>query len=395
MKLLLYIHGPSEIVMSRKILIADDDQINRMVLESMLSESGYEVIFAENGQQAVDAFETERPDIILMDVIMPVMDGYEATRRIKEIAGDNVVPIIFITSVTNENELAKCVTSGGDDFLTKPFSKVILMSKIQAMERISNLYHTVMNQRNEIESHNEQFRHEQEVAQRIFKKLVHKGNLENPGFRYMLSPMSVFNGDLLLACETIDHGMNVLLGDATGHGLPAAIGTLPMADLFYEMSSEGYLIRDIITTLNEKLYNVLPPEYFVCTCVLRIAPDRKTIDIWNGGLPKVLVYSANADGISKTVDSSSLPLGIVSNRQMELEVSSIAVKPGDQIYVYSDGIIEAENANGELFGSDRLLDVFTTNKLHEKAFSDVKDAVARFSGDTEQSDDLTMIEITI
>ena len=395
MKLLSSTLGVNELIMSRKILIADDDKINRMVLESMLSESGYDILFAKNGQQAIDLYKSEKPNIILMDVIMPIIDGYEATRKIKELAEDDVVPIIFITSVTNENDLAKCVTSGGDDFLTKPFSKVILLSKIQAMERISKLYHTVMEQRDEIEHHNEQFRHEQEAAERIFKRIVHKGNLDHQSIRYMLSPMSIFNGDLLLACETPDRGMNILLGDATGHGLPAAIGTFPMADLFYDMSYEGRPIIDIITTLNEKLYSALPPEYFVCTCILRISPDRKSIDIWNGGLPKVLIYSANAEAINVTVESGSLPLGIVSNKQIDIEVISVPVESGDQLYVYSDGIIEAENAEGDLFGSERLLEVFTHNKVHDKVFSDVKDAIARFSGDAEQSDDLTMIEITI
>lgn len=381
--------------MSRKILIADDDRINRMVLKSMLSDSGYEMLFAENGQQAVDMFEAERPNLILMDVIMPVMDGYEATRRIKEIAKDDVVPVIFITSLTNENELAQCVKSGGDDFLTKPFSKVIIMSKIEAMERISKLYYTVMEQRNEIEKHNLQYKREQEIAERIFKKLVHKGSLDTNNIQYMLSPMSVFNGDLLLAIETSDHGLNILLGDATGHGLPAAIGTFPMADLFYEMSFEGYLLTDIINTLNEKLYKVLPAEYFVCTCLLRLSPDRKTVEIWNGGLPDVLVYSGHAGIIRTTFPSNSLPLGIVGNSELNAKVETIAIEPTDRIYAYSDGIIEAEDADGNLFGKVRLLNVFANNLHAANVFNEVKDAISEFSGDADQSDDLTMIEITI
>lgn len=381
--------------MSRKILIADDDKVNRMVLNSMLSESGYEVFFAENGQQAVEVFETEKPDIILMDVIMPVMDGYEATRRIKELAKEDVVPVIFITSVTNENDLAQCVTSGGDDFLTKPFSKVIIMSKIAAMERISDLYHTVVAQRNKIEQHNEQYRREQEVAEKIFKRMVHKGCLDTPGIKYMLSPMSVFNGDLLLAAETTCGGMNILLGDATGHGLPAAIGTFPMAELFYEMSAEGYPLNDIVNTLNDKLYKVLPPEYFVCTCLIHIEPDKKSMQIWNGGLPEVLIYSGNSMSLRHTFSSNSLPLGIVNNSDLDACIETIELECGDKIYVYSDGIIEAENAEGQMFGKDRLLGVFSENNEPESMFSEVKDAISVFSGEAKQSDDLTMIEFSI
>lgn len=381
--------------MNKKILIADDDKINRLVIESMLADSGYELLFAENGQQAVDIFLDESPSIILMDVMMPVMNGYEATKRIKEIAKDNVVPVIFITSLTNENELAQCVKSGGDDFLTKPFSKVIIMSKIEAMERISSLYHTVMRQRDEIEKHNEQYRREQEVAEKIYKRLVHKGSLDSPGIQYMLSPMSVFNGDSLLAIQTPDNGMNILLGDATGHGLPAAIGAFPISDLFYEMSVDGYPLTDIINTLNDKLYRVLPTEYFVCTSLLHLSSDRRSIEIWNGGLPEIVIYSGSNCDIKITFPSNSLPLGIVSNQELKAKVEVIDVFAGDRVFAYSDGIIEAEDPAGNLFGRERFIDVFEKNTDPVRLFSEIKTAIAKFSEHAEQSDDLTMIEITV
>ena len=119
-----------------KVLIADDNQIDRMVLSRIVRNQGYQVLEAENGVEAVRAFDLHRPDIILMDVMMPVMDGREAARRIKADAGEDFVPVIFLTSLTDAQSLADCLESGGDDFLSKPYNHIILQAKISSFYRI-------------------------------------------------------------------------------------------------------------------------------------------------------------------------------------------------------------------------------------------------------------------
>jgi CheY-like chemotaxis protein len=125
--------------MRRLALIVEDENTNRLILKSLLKKRGYEVIEAVNGAEAVDRFTHHEPDIIFMDVLMPVMDGYEATRRIKQLAGDRFIPVIFLTAMSDEKALARCVEAGGDDFLAKPFSFTLLSAKLTAMERIHAL----------------------------------------------------------------------------------------------------------------------------------------------------------------------------------------------------------------------------------------------------------------
>jgi len=117
------------------ILIVDDEPTNCLLLETILLEEGHSVSCAENGREAVKLFEQQRPDLILMDIMMPEMDGYEATRLIKALAGEQFVPVIFLTGITDEYQLARCVECGGDDFLTKPYSKVTLNAKIESLSR--------------------------------------------------------------------------------------------------------------------------------------------------------------------------------------------------------------------------------------------------------------------
>src|SRR3990167_4121224 len=100
-----------------KILVADDIESNRKLLRWMLEDEGFSVIEAVNGTEAIEKFDHEAPDLILMDVMMPGMDGIEATSRIKAGAGAIHTPIIFLTALSDDESLSKCLLAGGDDFL--------------------------------------------------------------------------------------------------------------------------------------------------------------------------------------------------------------------------------------------------------------------------------------
>lgn len=374
-------------------LVVDDDAVNRMILEGMLIDSGYEVVLAEDGQEAIKQYVEHRPDVILMDIMMPVLDGYQATIRIKELSADAFVPIIFLTAVTEEDELAKCVKVGGDDFLTKPYSRVILMAKVEALTRMSLLYGTIKSQRDEIDLHNEHMLREQKVAKKIFSKVVHEGCLDLPNIKYMLSPLSVFNGDLLLAARTPSGGLNMLLGDATGHGLPAAIGAVPISDLFYEMTANGASVDEIVLEINQKLKTILPPEFFFCASLLNLSNDFRLLTIWHGGLPDVLIYSGRDKKLVHTIPSSNFPLGVVDNNTLKTDLNIVELYPGDRIVLYSDGITEARNLKNEEYGSQRLLECFSQQLEPAQLFDYILANVAQFRGQRSQSDDLTLLEI--
>ena len=121
---------------SIKILIADDSDADRLILQTIIKGQGHEVITAVDGIDAIEKFTKEKPQIVLMDALMPRMNGFEAVPEIKKIAGNDMVPIIFLTSLTDADSLVQCLNSGGDDFLSKPYNPVILKAKINAFNRM-------------------------------------------------------------------------------------------------------------------------------------------------------------------------------------------------------------------------------------------------------------------
>jgi len=107
-----------------------------MILQAIVRKQGHQVITAKDGVEAVEKFQQESPEIVLLDALMPRMDGFEAAPKIKELAGNSLIPIIFLTSLTDAESLAKCLEAGGDDFLSKPYSRIILKAKINSFNRM-------------------------------------------------------------------------------------------------------------------------------------------------------------------------------------------------------------------------------------------------------------------
>ena len=186
-----------------KILIVDDSNSDRLLLETIIKKQGHQTILAENGLQAIKAFDKEKPDIILLDALMPKLDGFGAAQYIKENSGDNFYPIIFLTSLHDTTSLVKCLEAGGDDFLTKPYNHVILKAKINAFRRMLTMHTTLQCQRDQIAVNNARLIEEQELAKHIFDKIAHEGCLHADNIKHMLSPMAIFNGDVLLAALSL------------------------------------------------------------------------------------------------------------------------------------------------------------------------------------------------
>mgnify|MGYP000341990998 CR=1 FL=1 len=116
-------------------LIVDNDPTNHLILESVLNQYNYRIIQASNGQDAIDQYHQEKPDIIFMDVKLSVVDGYEATLQIKTAAGSDFVPILLLTEMNDEKSITRCIDVGGDDFMVKPCEPFLLKTKIPCYRR--------------------------------------------------------------------------------------------------------------------------------------------------------------------------------------------------------------------------------------------------------------------
>lgn len=369
-----------------KAMVVDDERSNRMILCRILKQIGYEVVQAENGSQAVDLFKTESPDIILMDVMMPVMNGYDAVREIKSIPTDVFTPVIFLTGVTDEQDLAKCIEVGGDDFLTKPFSPTLLIAKIHAMERFAQLHGQV----NMLYARTQQ---DQLLAEGVFAGAVVADNVALNTIHTLLKPAELFSGDVLLTAYSPSGDLNVLMGDFTGHGLAAALGAMPASEVFRAMTSKGFSTPQILSGINSKLLGVLPTGMFLTTQFVTISNSLDHVSICNCGMPDILFLETNSNRIKHRASSLCLPLGISRDVDYNEFIEVVKVDQDVRVLLVTDGITEAINSNKEQFGVSRLEDAISKRRNDENFIDSVSRSSQAFCGDSSQADDITLAEI--
>lgn len=383
--------------MTFPILVADDNPVDRRILTRFVTGEGYSVVEAENGAEAVALYESAQPQIVLMDALMPIVDGFEAARQIKQQCVDDFVPIIFLTALTQAEELARCLDAGGDDFLSKPYNRTILRAKLEAAQRQKGLHQTLKKQRDEIQRNSQQLLRDQDTAKVTFDRIVHREHLEQPFIHYLSSPLALFNGDVLLAAPTPRRTLNVLVGDFTGHGLTASIGAMPLADSFYTLTARGSSLRTIAAECNRRLTQVLSPGTFCCATFAEINFARGHIEFWSGGLPPSYLVRGigDADEQVRSFPAAHLPLGLLGPERFDATTQAVSVAPNERLLLYSDGVVEAGNAEGEQFGSDRLEAVLSKAAPTGSLVDEVVRELSLFVDGTAHEDDLTLLEVAL
>jgi CheY-like chemotaxis protein len=368
-----------------KILVVDDDLSNRMLLKVFLMRKGHTVLQAENGQVALEIFEQEHPDMILMDVTMPVMTGYEASSIIKQRSGKRFVPIIFLTGLTDDESLAKCVESGGDDFLGKPFNSTLIGAKIAAMQRILQMHQELEIYRNRTEE-------EIELSHHVFNSVTSRTSVnEIPGLNHWLLSAGHFSGDLLLFDKSPSGKLYLMLGDFTGHGFSAAIGALPTSDVFFALTHRDFKPADILSEINRKLHLIMPPGQFCAMAFICVDSAKRKIDIFNAGLPAVLLLDQKGS-VQHAFKSDHLALGVLSAGTFTVEMMTLDYVSGNTLVLYSDGLTESQNEAGEMFGDERLIAALSGG---EKPFESVKAGLVDYIGNAPPDDDISLITLTL
>lgn len=377
-----------------RILLVDDMETNRKLLRWMLEEANHEVIEATNGEESLALFHIEQPDMVLLDIIMPGIDGYDVARIIKKSTGNRYVPIIFITAINDDEALTQCLACGGDDFLSKPFNEAILQAKIKSHARIQDLNNQVNKKNEELLYHQALTQREHEIVEHVFNSALSENFYTSDIVNFYLSPMSTFNGDVLLIAPSPRGGLYLMLGDFTGHGLSAAIGALPVSRTFFSMARKGLSIGDIAKEMNSLITALLPDYMFCAATLVELNAAGNEAILWCGGLPNAVLVSPEGK-IERFLPSMHTPLGSMEKHAFERDVYTLKLKTGSRLYLHSDGVIEAKNPAGEMFGEHRLNTLLSSedvNSRHDRV-NTITQQLFEFSDINSQNDDISIIEI--
>lgn len=501
------------------VLVVDDTAANRSMMQVFLQRLGYSVTCASDGHSALEAFAESRPDMVLLDLIMPGMDGFEVTRRIRSMHNGAWTPIVIMSALNTDDDLVAGLDAGADDYLVKPISFVVFGAKMRVVERlltmergqrellgrvqaISNavidgivtsdengviqsanpaacrmfgypdggltgknvsvltpldedsssdgatecdiessarkiigktrqvtgrrasgeqfmlelgltelrlesrrLFIGVMRDITErvrvnlerrmsaarLQRYHDEQQREQDLARQVMASQIDKAGLRDARLRFSVMPAQNFSGDLVAAACSPRGRLFSLLADATGHGLVAAVSVQPVLPLFYALVARDLPLSQVVSDVNELLHQTLPVGRFVGAAMLCLAADGKSIEVWVGGVPDVLVLDP-AGRVRKRFVSRHLPLGVVDSAPSVCEIETSVLERDEQIVMLSDGVVEAADAADQPFGNVRLERTFEASAPSARLDA-VRGALAAHLSGAAAHDDMSLMLI--
>jgi serine phosphatase RsbU (regulator of sigma subunit) len=367
--------------MNERILIVDDTPANVQILAGLLKDKGYQLSVATNGQQALDLLERIRPDLILLDVMMPVMDGFETCRRLKNSAAWRDIPVIFLTSKSDTTDIVAGFEAGAVDYVAKPFNAHELLARI-------NTHLTVDHLRRSLEQAQKR---ELEMAFKVQSQLIPTRLPELPGWGFAArwQPAKEVSGDYYDFIPGKGR-LGIVIADVSGKGMHAALFMASARSIIRAKATASLSPADNLSQANALLCADAAQGMFVTLFYAEVAPDHAGLTYVGCGHNPPLWYRADRGEIVELEPTGSV---LAVNDDAQYEAKRIETGRGDVLLLFTDGFTEAFNDQRQLFGDDRLKDVL---KRHaQESPQGILDAVQReldaFVGAAPQSDDRTIV----
>ncbi len=369
------------------VLVVDDDSINRRVLRNQLRMLSLQVIEADSGRAALEKVEQHELDVILLDVMMPGLSGYEVCRFIREKSSPSELPIIMLTAKNRVIDIVTGLESGANDYLVKPFDARELSARVANMLELKRAAQT--------QSHLAAIEGDLEKARQIQQSLIPRSAPIVPGLKVgaLYQAMESVGGDYY-DFHTDGTLFEVLVADVAGHGIPAAllVSAVHLAFAFERQRQPDP--GEFLANLN-RAFSGQAGSSFVTACHVKI--DTKLRKLWtaNAGHPPMFLRRASSKTI-EVVRPKGVPLGILPGPRFAVQELDLA--PGDRIVLYTDGVTEAAAANFEEFGEERIQEKMLEHaNLSAADFTDrlLADVIEWCGGTASIGDDIAIVVIDV
>ena len=380
-----------------RILVVDDNDDNRYTLTLYLELEGYTNIeTAQDGEEAIARLQAERFDLVLLDLQMPKVDGYQVLAWLKSEAPLRDLPVIMISALNEMNSVVRCIELGAVDYLLKPFNPVLLKARLGATLEKKRL-------RDQVDAHLARLEEELEAARRLQMAMVPQSfpmpSTEFPVDIYAsMEPAREVGGDLYDFFMTEDGTLCFLVGDVSGKGMPAAL-FMARAKSLIRIATELMRSRhgaaagpaEIIARVNRELCQDNSDLMFVTLFFAMFAPHSGVLEYCNAG--HNAPYRLNATTVETIEGAKGIILGVRADAAYETRRLSLA--PGETVYVFTDGVTEANNVTEELFSEARLEAVLRAAAGFSACdiVRAVGEAVRGFVGAALPFDDITMMAV--
>src|SRR5437764_11826756 len=368
------------------VMVVDDAPANIQVVNSILKDT-YKVRIATNGAKALQlASATPPPDLILLDVMMPEMDGYEVCTRLKAAEDTRDIPVIFLTGQTEVEDETKGFEVGAVDYIHKPFSPAVVKARVHTHLVLRGIREQLAKQLLTIQKELETAR---QIQLSILPAEIPKIKGLDIAARYI--PMTSVAGDFYDFIVVDDEHIGILIADVSGHGMPAALIASMLKIALAAQSQNAADPAQVLSGLNQTLCGKFEHHYVTAAYVF-VDLAKMTLTYAGAGHPPVLSWSTASAGVREILEN-----GLFLGKFPWATYSSLEVPltEGDRYLLYTDGIPETSNHDGVEFGTDRFRQFLegerdgSANQLAESLLNEVFGWASRAPGE-DLDDDVTM-----
>jgi sigma-B regulation protein RsbU (phosphoserine phosphatase) len=369
------------------ILIVDDTPANLRLLSQMLAEQGYQVRPVPDGSLALAATQAELPDLILLDIRMPEMDGYQVCEHLKADAQTCDIPIIFISALDATQDKVRAFTVGGVDYVTKPFQFEEVLARVETHLALRRL-------QKQLQDANKKMARELTLAGEVQTSFLPRELPDIPGWQLSvtLRPARETSGDFYDVNLLPNGRLGILVADVVDKGVGAAL-FMALSWILIRTYAPEYPTQPelVLSAVNRRILKDTDANQFVAVFYGILDPATGTLAYCNAGHVPPYLLSTQSDDAIQTLRRTGPPLGILEDVTWEQGVVQLAL--GDILVLYTDGITDAEDEKGTFFGQERLLGSVQANL--GRSAQEMQDAlmaeVHEFVGDTPQFDDIALM----
>ena len=378
------------------LLVVDDNEDNRYTLTRRLNKEGYRnLCTANDGRAALDILKAQPFDLVLLDIMMPELNGYEVLEQMKANPALRDVPVIMISALSEIDSVIRCIELGAEDYLSKPFNPTLLRARVGATLEKKRL-------RDEVRASLARLEEELDAARKmqlgmlpsVFPACTPERPVE---VHALMEAAREVGGDLYDCFYASEHRFCFLVGDVSGKGAPAAMfmaRTRSLVRLAIELSVQlGAAPLDpahIAEVVNRELCQNNDDRMFVTLFLGLLDTRTGVLACTNAGHPQPHVLRASGQ-VAIMDCKPEIPLGVRS--KSSYQTVTVTIGPGDAVFVVSDGVVEAMNEQGELYTIERL-----NADLSDAAGTSAADLVRKvahnvniFTGMAPKADDVTAL----
>lgn len=377
---------------SQRILLVEDDDIFTIMLEEFLSNKKVIFNYVRDLNQARQLLLESSFDLILLDNYLPDGLGIE----LMSFLHNNKItsPVIMITADDDQVSMQQCFENGVSDYILKPINLQLMWFKIERCINTTMIEEKLNTQNKKLERLLDEKQYEENLARHVYKHLTDENNNSNQFVYTYLQSFGAFNGDFFLEKCSPKGNYFIILGDATGHGLAAAISVLPVLSILRTMIKKGFSLNYIIYELNSKIYKDIPDDRFIACIGIEIDFQKQQIYFFNGGMPKILILE-EVGTIKEKIKSKCLPLGILSSKEFSANIQKRMLSDCKHLLLYSDGLTEQTSIANEYFGQTQFLSTLTSCNSVKDLFNSLKTAFIQHIANTHISDDVSLCYIDL